>query len=160
MYVCMYVHVCMYIVCTYVYCTMHVCTYACMYVIMYLCMYYTHTYILHVHNTYTYIVCMYISMYVYVLCTCTCNMYVLCLYICMYVCMYVCMYLYMCTRLPPFVLCLGMHDINQALQEVINMTSHCTLVYLNLFFPVVYITLCDMLAGCNCSTLGSEILCG
>ena len=34
-------------------------------------------------------------------------------------------------------------------------TSHCTLVYLNLSFPV---TLCDMLKFFNCSTLGSEII--
>ena len=67
--VCMYVYICMYIVCMYVcmyiyVCTLYVCTlYVCTYVYMYLCMY----------------VYMYVCMYVY-----------------MYVCMYVCMYLYNC----------------------------------------------------------------
>ena len=63
---------------------------------------------------------MYIHIYV---CMYVCNMYV-CMFLCIYVCMYLCMYLCICTRLPLLsyaLACLDLHDINQALQEVINM---------------------------------------
>ena len=66
---------------------------------------------------------MYVCIYV---CTCMYVCMFLCIYVCMYVTMYVSMYIciYVCAQHSPFCLalaCLDLHNINKALQEVINM---------------------------------------